>query len=128
MDYPLMSNRWFPPLMLVLMFIEFLSFLVLFYVAQKKLRIVEMHLNKCAWINDTRRIWGSSGMSGKIHRISIIYSIYLFPTFWHKKKLIDLEQVVSLPKDLRLWIQVSYTTMLAPAVVMTLTYLWVNYL
>ena len=100
-----------------------LGFVVLFYVAQTKLGRIETLLNRCIWVNDTYRTWGNSGFIGKVHRISIVYSIFISPTFWEKKGIIDLEQVHSLPKNLRLWIQIPYTLMITATVTALSIYL-----
>lgn len=118
MAYPLMNNHFLPILIITSFLTIGLGFIVLFFVAQTKLRKIETHLNKCRWVNDTYRIWGGGEIVGKIHRIGIIYSIYLFPRFWHRKQIIDLEQVLSLPRNLRLWIQIPYTIMIAAALVL----------
>jgi ABC-type antimicrobial peptide transport system permease subunit len=100
-----------------------IGFAILLYVAHTKLPQIEEHFNRCSWVNDTYKIWGNSGFVGKIHRVGIIYAILLLPTFWRKKDVIDFEKVQSLPKPLRMWIQIPYTLMIVAALLVILIYL-----
>lgn len=123
MNHPPMSDKFVAYATGIIFLTIYACFAVLFYVAQTKLRTIEKHLNKCTWINDTYRLWGNSGIIGKIHRIGIIYSLYLFPAFWRRKKIIDFEQALLLPLSLKRWIQIPYTTMLVAAASLVLMYL-----
>jgi hypothetical protein len=117
-----MSELFITILTITLTLIIYLDFLVLLYVAQNKLLIIERHLDKCIWVTDTARVWGNSGMLGKMHRLGIVYSVFLFPKFLHKKKVVDLDQAMSLPRSLRLWVQVPFTTMNTAWIVMGITW------
>jgi hypothetical protein len=115
---PWMSKYCIPILSIATILISSICFMVLIYVAQKKLLIIEKHLDKCTWVTDTARIWGNSGMPGKMHRLGMIYAVFLFPKFLQRKKVIDLDQAMSLPRDLRLWVQIPFTTMNTAWIVM----------
>lgn len=106
-----MNDYALPVLGIVLILIMGICLITVFYVAQTKLIRTESFLDRCKWVTDTAGIWGNSGLLGKMQRLGIIYSAILFPQFLSKKNLIDIKQVLSLPRDLKLWIYIPFTTM-----------------
>lgn len=97
------------PISIMFLFLTVItSFAVLFYVAQKKLPTLEKLLDKCVWITDTSRAWRNNGMIGKMHLLSIIHGVLLFPNFGYKRNVVDLDQVRSVPKNLKMWVVVPF--------------------
>lgn len=78
----------------------FLLVLVCFsiaYIAHKYIEVIEGFLTNCPYVSDTRKVWCSAGLLGKVMRGGIIATIVMMPKIHAKRGLVDAREVESLP-------------------------------
>jgi hypothetical protein len=92
---------WFD---LALFFLVFIAFVVLIYLAYRRLDEMEDLLNKCSLITPNQRVWGNS-IRGRMIRLSAVTAAVVLPRWNVKRGAVDLQQVQAFPRNLKRLLQ-----------------------
>lgn len=87
-------------------FLSLLNIGVMIYVSQKKLHLVQEKLTGCKLISDTKNNALGLGIIGKFFALSITAIILMMSRIFAQKRLVDLDEIRKLPRELRHWITV----------------------
>ncbi|MBA4702822.1 hypothetical protein NLO85_23545 [Pseudomonas savastanoi] len=82
---------------IVLLLLLFVCFSIAF-IAHKYIDLIEGDLPGCSYVSDTRKVWGSAGLLGKVMRGGIIATIIMMPKIHAKRGLVDGGEVEGLPR------------------------------
>ncbi|MGY2184410.1 hypothetical protein [Pseudomonas agarici] len=67
------------------------------FIAHKYIEAIEGFLTNCPYVSDTKKVWCSAGLLGKVMRGGIIATIVIMPKIHAKRGLVDAVEVENLP-------------------------------
>ncbi|WP_131108115.1 hypothetical protein [Pseudomonas sp. Sample_10] len=85
-------------------FLIFLMFLVLVWIFIFTIRyteIIESYLDKSKYVASNREVFSGFGLIGKVHRCGSIAIMFLIPRLCEKRGLIEKDELLNLPLDLK---------------------------
>lgn len=80
------------------------DFLVSLYVNHYILPQVEAQLKNCKLVADTKALWGTTGLLGKMQRSAMVYATLTSTRRMREKGMVDIDEVSRVSRRHRLWI------------------------
>ncbi|SHF25006.1 hypothetical protein SAMN02745148_02176 [Modicisalibacter ilicicola DSM 19980] len=118
-----MIKELYIPLWGGLFLLIFVDLAILVYVAFTKLEEVEKYLKNSSEVIVQRRIWGG-GVVGRIMRLTRVGGLLMHPEFYQKHGLVDIKEVQSMPRGLRLWVVIPGFIILVLCIAMFSLWAW----
>ncbi|WP_077047582.1 hypothetical protein [Pseudomonas sp. KK4] len=95
-------------IMLFIFFIAFLSIFLMLIFSYKYTDLIEGHLSKSRFVANNREAFSDLGLIGKVLRSGSIASMFLIPRLCEKRGLIEKDELLSLPPQLKRMLIIPY--------------------
>lgn len=100
-----LDYRWIGAIIFILFVIQIGTTLFVIYF---KLPEIENHLKNCPMVNSNKQHWSGFGVTARTQRLIYITLIFDFTKFRHNTDCLDMNEVKSLPKNLKRWLLIPH--------------------